>query len=737
MTIGAEIMDEDVGGHRAKRSVAMLGAVVIAGLWLGTALLAWRDHDEAIRAVDEKQRSDLAVMRAYMHLVVDGVRQIHSQLEIRLHGVGWDEASRDPTLLRSIGDLAAGQRDHIVGISLVDETGMIRLSSLENAPGRDLSDRSYFLALMNGEPGPMTEAVTGRVMGMPVLAVAFALMDPLERPRGMALVTISRDAVDRFFGNVVYGSDARLALTRRNGDFVFDSDSNVTDRIMSDPLYPAMQINGYEGRLVFDDPDRGRLRADFAPVPNTRLLIRVERSLDRVLRGWRIETARNASGALILSAFAAVFVMRNRRAIAALDAEGRRRAESEAALIRKVGEIDAARREVEEARQAAEKANAAKTEFLASISHEIRTPMNGVLGFLEMLRRTDLTPVQKRYVERVTEAGKSLQAIMDEVLDMSKLEAGELRIVDEPFDLGEVVEAVAAWAQVQAEARGVVIGTAIQPGVPRRLNGDAHRLKQILTNLIANALKFTPSGSIVIDIRETVRGPETIELRFRIRDTGIGIAAADIPSLFKAFSQVGEDPMRHREGTGLGLAICRKLVEIQGGRIGVESEVGRGSTFWFDIAFRREHSEAAASSAAPIERAFHDRTAKVLVVDDIDMNRELVRLMLENAGFEVDEAETGLRALQRAAQRSYDVVLMDVRLGEEDGLETTRRIRGMGGHWTEAPILGLSASVFPEQVERCIEAGMNDFVPKPIDPETLIAKVAAAAQGSGVAVRIP
>ena len=720
---------DDIGGRRARRNVALLGTLIVFSLWLGTGLLAWRDYGESLRALEQKQRSDLAVMRAFMHVVVDGARQIHAQLELRLRERSWDEASADPTLMRSVADLAGGQRGRIVGISLVDESGTIRISSIDAAVGRELGDRFYFKALMRGEPGPLVEAVTGRVLSEPVLIVAFPLNNASGRPRGIGSVTISPSAIEDLFADVVYGSTARLVMTRRDGEIVFDSARPATDRAEKDPLFALMKHAEGEGRSIFENLDGERIHAEFGTVPNTQLVLRIERSLGPALRAWKVETARNAMGALILSAFATAFVLRNRSAIQALDAESRRRAESETALIRKVGEIDAARREVDEARRAAEKANAAKTEFLASMSHEIRTPMNGILGFIDLLRRTQLSPVQKSYVARVSEASKSLQAILDEVLDFSKLEAGELRIVAEPFDLGMVVEGVAAWAQVQAEERGIVIGTAIQPAIPRNLIGDAHRLKQILMNLVSNALKFTPSGSIVIDIRETVRGPEMIELRFRVRDTGLGIAPEDIDKLFQAFSQVGEDTARHREGTGLGLSICRKLVEIQGGRIGVESEPGRGSTFWFDLEFRLAPAGVAAIAApSPAAAVLHDRTAKVLVVDDLDMNRELVKILLQGAGFEVDEAETGPRALQKAAQVRYDVVLMDVQLGDTDGLEITRRIRRMGGHWTDAPILGLSASVFPEQVERCLQAGMNDFVPKPIDPETLLAKVAAAAK---------
>ncbi len=733
------IVTDDGRGFRARRNVGVLGLMLIAGMWLGVGVLAWRDHSTALKSVEESQRADLAVTRAYAGLVVDVAQQAMRQIQARAELLSWDAIQGDEQLQRTAESLSTGLRRQVTGIYMLDASGQIRLSSRMRVvpPGESRADRDYFLALGAGWSGPYFEPANGRISGGRVMVVAFPFNDIVGAFRGGILVSISIDALDTFFTDATGSAGTRMILTRKDGKIVYDSRSEVLRTDRDDPLFPTMQSRS-AGTIAFDDERSGTpIRADFSAVENSGLFLRIEKDIGAVLRDWRTETARNVVFALVLTAFTAAFVMRNRRLIQVLDEERRLRTGSETALIQRVGEIEAARSELDAARALAVRANAAKTEFLASMSHEIRTPMNGVLGFIDLLRRTKLDRTQSGYLARVIEASKSLQSILDEVLDFSKLEAGELRIITEPFDIVDLVESIVAWGQVQAEHRGVSVAGTLQPAIPRTLVGDGHRLKQILMNLMSNALKFTHEGSIIIDVRETVRGPEMIELRFLVKDTGDGIEDENIEKLFNPFSQVGDDAARHREGTGLGLSICRKLVEMQGGRIGVTSSAGRGSTFWFDLEFHLGAELAPAKTGAKRPATLKKRKTGVLVVDDLDMNRELVSIILTSAGYAVDEAETGPRALQKAAKTAYDLVFMDVQLGDMDGLEVTRLMRKMGGHWADAPIIGLSASVFPEQVARCLEAGMTDFVAKPIDAEVLLEKAAKATGAAAPAANAP
>ncbi len=374
---------------------------------------------------------------------------------------------------------------------------------------------------------------------------------------------------------------------------------------------------------------------------------------------------------------------------------------------------------IQEARDAAQAANAAKGEFLAHMSHEIRTPLNAVLGLAQVLERTPLTDPQRDMVERIGIAGRSLLAILGDILDLSKIEAGQLRIESAPFDLAALLSRIASLMGQTARAKGLELRVVAPAGLTGLLVGDALRLEQVLVNLTGNAIKFTAEGEVALRAGILEQGDESVRLHFAVSDTGIGIAPAERARLFTPFTQAETGIARRFGGTGLGLAISKRLVELMQGRIGVESEPGHGSTFWFEVPFAR----ATAGLPVPVEvynapvpagpRLAHTH---LLVVDDSAMNRDLVERALSLEGASVSLAADGQQAvtLLRARPDHYDAVLMDVRMPVMDGLTATRIIRGELG-LTTLPVIALTAGVLAGEQEAARAAGVDAVLPKPLD----------------------
>jgi hypothetical protein len=683
---------------RRSLTVAVLG--VLGMLWLLAVILLDRAREFELREAAARMDGKAAVLAEY-------VRSVFGHLDAVLIDLR-DHITPEMTLpeheaVRHAKDLKGFGKQ----LSIIDREGRLSFSTL-GAVSLDMSEREqYRFFSEGGDPNALylTRPILGRLSGEFSVFAARPVIGP-SGFRGVVQVSIAPEMFSRFMKGLATRPDDVFALVRNSGEVmaVYPIGSvPLGTTVTGSPIIApdAPESGSFHGVGI----DKTQRFFAYKSLPEYGLVMVTGRSEAAVLNSFELRRKRIYVGAAVCTAIMLALLWGLRRALAYND-----RIQSK----------------LREAVKHAEAASEEKSRFLATMSHELRTPLNGVVGMSQLLLETPLNERQRDFAVSIERSGQAVVDLVTDILDLSKIEAGRIDLHPKPFDMIECVESIRAMFRHRAEEKGLALRVTVDPQAQGMFEGDIVRIRQVLINLMGNALKFTEQGDVTLTVISTGD-----RVSFAVADTGVGIAPSERERVFERFTQVDMSHARRHEGTGLGLAICRQLVQAMGGTIVCEGrDPARGSLFRVVLPLKHVEDSTPPQTELSSQRIAPERSAalareplhmqRLLLVEDNPVNQKVALLMLERLGYSnVALAADGEAALRALAQQRYSLVLMDVRMPGMDGLEVTRRLRAVDGPNVDVPVIAVTANALQEDRDDCLAAGMNDFLPKPLQLKEL------------------
>jgi len=689
-----------------------------------------QDSFEDLFAPEPAKSESLASARPWKLLLVDDEADIHAVLRLALQDVEVEGRRLQLLDAKSADEAKTRLTEHpdiaLILLDVVMESERAGLD-LVNFVRHDLGNHSIRIVLVTGQPGyaPQREVISEYAID------GYRLKSELSADK----IFVSVYAALRTYKVLMELErktrelEAQAGLLARWGH-IFDNtelgivvDSADGTRIeMANPAFA--REHGYTLDEVLALP----ILAQFAPDERTKLPEQIKRANELGHHRFEsINVRKDGSTFPVLVDVTAVKDQEGRlfyRVVNILDITERKQDEAKLEKYRHHLEelVDERTTELSAAKSSAEAANIAKSAFLANMSHEIRTPMNGIVGMANILRREGVTSKQAQRLDTINTSAQHLLGIINNILDISKIEAGKFTLEEAPVGVSSLMSNVSSILSERVKARGIHLLIETEH-LPHNLVGDPTRLQQALLNYATNAVKFTEKGTVTLRAHKQEETADSILLRFEVSDTGIGITPEAMSRLFSTFEQADNSMTRKYGGTGLGLAITRRLAEMMGGEAGADSTPGMGSTFWFTVKLKKG-DEAAVSTETAVNAEAETRRRysghRILVADDEPINREVAAMQLEAVDLVVDIAEDGAEAVALARKNRYTAIFMDMQMPKMNGLEATQEVRQLPGY-RDTPIIAMTANAFSEDKARCIEAGMNDFLIKPFNPDELFA----------------